>query len=79
MATGNAVLRAYSRAVKRITDEELLSTAQDAGFIPDPHNPDAWKAKKGKRKGYQVFVKLVKYDEELLEKEPLTGGLVGNL
>lgn len=79
MATGNPVLRAYSRAVKRITKEKLLSTTQDAGFIADPHNPEAWDAKKGKRKGYQVFVKLVKYDEELLAKEPLSGGLVGNL
>lgn len=72
-ATGNAVLKAYNLAAKKISkDKSLSSTETDAGFIiPD--------GQKGKRKdGYQVFVKVARFSEDLLINRPLTGGLLEN-
>lgn len=72
-ATGNAVLRAYNRAAKRFDKEpSLTATSQSAGFvIPDGQ-------KRGKRKGFQVIVRMVRYDEELLKKKPESGGLLAD-
>lgn len=70
-ATGNAVLRAYSRAVKTLQDNEyLVSASRTAGFvIPNGQ-------KKGQREGYQVFVQVCKFSEKLLKTQPLSGGLL---
>lgn len=69
-ATGNALLRAYSKAAKNLTSDEAMSaSAVSAGFII-PNGQ-----KRGKRKGFQVFVKVCRYNEELLEKKPMSGGL----
>lgn len=65
-ATGNSVLRAYNKAVKKMQGENLLASAQSAGFIiPD-----------GQKDGYQVFVKVYKFSRALLKRKPLTGGLL---
>ena len=70
MATGNQVLRAYSKAVKRIEDDRsMLATQISAGFIFPPGQ------KKGYKIGYQVFVKVCQYSDELLAREPDSGGL----
>jgi len=70
-ATGNNLLKAYSKSVKRLEkDAALTATATDAGFIiPDGQ-------KRGQRTGFQVFVKVHRYDEALLKKKPATGGLI---
>lgn len=66
VATGNSVLRAYNKAVKKMQTEPFLATAQSAGFIiPD-----------GQQDGYQVFVKVYKFSRRLLKKCPGTGGLL---
>jgi hypothetical protein len=70
MATGNQVLRAYSKAVKRIEDDRSMSASRvSAGFIFSP------KQKKGCKIGYQVFVKVCRYSDKLLVREPDSGGL----
>jgi hypothetical protein len=70
MATGNQVLRAYSKAVKRIENDRSMSASQvSAGFIFSP------KQKKGHKIGCQVFVKVCRYNDELLAREPDSGGL----
>lgn len=68
-ATGNAVLRAYSQAVKNVMINEMtLSSQVSAGFtIPN-----------GEKNGWQVSVKVSRFDADLLEREPMTGGLVEN-
>ena len=74
MATGNQVLRAYSRAVKRMQKEHFTTRAQEsAGFIFAPGQ------KRGKRRGLQVFVTVCRYDDEVLESCPLSGGLLCEL
>lgn len=71
MATGDAVLKAYDRAVKNIDrDEDMSSCAVSAGFIFPGGQP------RGKREGYQVFVKVCRFSEELLKREPETGGML---
>jgi hypothetical protein len=73
-ATGNAVLRAYSKAVKKLDkDPLLLANLASAGFII-PNGQ-----KRGQRKGYQVFVWVTRYSDELLKKKPLSGGLHAKL
>jgi hypothetical protein len=70
-ATGSALLRAYSKAVKNLQrDEEMLASATSAGFII-PNGQ-----KRGHRAGFQVFVKVCRYGEELLKRKPITGGLL---
>lgn len=73
-ATGDAVLRAYNRAAKKFDkDPDLVGTHESAGFIiPDGQ-------KRGKRKGFQVFVRMVRYDEEKLKADPMSGGLLAPL
>jgi hypothetical protein len=67
-ATGNSVLRAYSKAVKNLTtDRKMIGSEVSAGFIiPEGHT------------GYQVFVKVVRFCKELLKKHPDTGGIIAN-
>ena len=71
----NELQRAYARALRTVKTETVNRTAVSAGFVPDPAHPERWTAKKGKRRGYQVFVVLVKYSDERLAKNPLSGGL----
>lgn len=68
-ASGNALLRAYARAVKKLQDDpDMVACATSAGFIiPD-----------GEQDGFQVFVKVAKYSKALLKKSPDTGGLLEN-
>lgn len=70
IATGNAVLRAYNRAVKVAFDDGLLATSQSAGFIM----PKGWQ----KGEGYQVFVRVVRFSEKHLKDDMMTGGLLAN-
>lgn len=68
-ATGDSVLRAYSKAVKNLTTyRKMLGSEVSAGFII----PDSGRA------GYQVSVKVSRFCKELLKKHPDTGGLVMN-
>jgi hypothetical protein len=67
-ATGTSILRAFERASQRMKDQQLTATEESAGF--------AVKGKPGHQTGYQVFVKCCRYSEELLRKEPDTGGLL---
>jgi len=70
-ATGNALLRAYSKAAKKLQrDEALTACAVSAGIII-PNGQ-----KRGSRNGFQVFVKVCRYSEQLLKKKPTTGGLL---
>jgi hypothetical protein len=70
-ATGNAVLKAYDKSAKRLAKDDVITSAMtSAGFII-PNGQ-----KRGKRTGYQVFVKVCRYSEELLKRKPITGGLL---
>lgn len=70
VATGNAVLKAYSRAAKRIQEEGIRSTSISAGFIIPA-------SKRGEpKKGWQVFVSMEAWSELALEDVPESGGLV---
>lgn len=72
IATGNALLRAYSAAAERVARDRRLKTAStSAGFIIPDGQPC------GPKSGFQVFVKIIRYDERLLKKKPLSGGLLG--
>lgn len=75
----NELMRAYAKALRTVKKENLLRTAKSAGFVPDPAAPETWGKRKGKRTGYQVFVLLVKYSDEQLAKDPLSGGLLERL
>lgn len=72
-ATGNSVIKAYSRAVKNAEKDGLTSSATCAGFII-PNGQ-----KRGQKSGYQVFVKVIRYSDALLKKKPMTGGLHARL
>lgn len=70
-ATGNSLLYAFSKAAKTISeDDDMLEIAKDAGMII-PNGQ-----KKGSRTGWQVFVTISKWDEQLLKADRMTGGLV---
>lgn len=70
-ATDDAVLKAYSQAVKKLeNDNRLTATEVSAGFII-PNGQ-----KRGKKTGFQVFVKVHRFSEELLKKDKTTGGLL---
>jgi hypothetical protein len=69
-ATGNGLLRAYSRAAKNlIKDPGMAASAVSAGFII-PNGQ-----KRGKKTGFQVFVKVCQFSEQRLKEKPKTGGL----
>lgn len=74
VATGDSLLRAYGKAAKRFAeDPALCSTTIAAGFIIVP------KDKRGEpAKGFQIFVKMCRYDESLLRRDSMTGGLLEN-
>lgn len=75
-AKATEMQRAFNRAFRRIKKEPALTAAgSDAGFIDDPREPGSMRKKKGKRHGYQVIVRLVKYSDEKLAKDELSGGL----
>jgi len=70
-ATGNQLLRAYSKSAQRIQGDKWLTAAStSAGFII----PEGQKL--GDRNGYQVFVRICNYSDKLLKKYPDTGGLL---
>lgn len=70
MPTGNAVLRAYSRALKRLMeDDKMTASAVSAGMLFGPGQA------KGAREGYQVFVKVIRYSDAKLARNPESGGL----
>jgi hypothetical protein len=70
-ATGNAVLRAYNRAVKEIQSKSCISGSHtSAGFIIPVGQ------KRGERKGIQVFVEVARWSEKLMKERPETGGLL---
>lgn len=74
-ATGNNVRRAYNRAVKAMENAVVNSIAHEesAGFIvPAKKN----QATEGDTTGYQVFVRICRYSENLLKSDPLSGGLL---
>ena len=71
MATGNQVLKAYSKAVRNMENQPIAaSCAVSAGFIFKPGQ------KRGMRMGYQVFVKVCRYSDVLMKEDPLNGGLL---
>lgn len=72
-ATGDRVLRAYAKAAKRIQKDDCTKSSTSAGFIIPVGQP------RGPKKGYQVFVTIVKYDEALLNDKPDSGGLLTSI
>jgi len=71
MATGRAVMRAYVRAINVLeSDQGVTASQHSAGFVM------ASRQKRGARKGYQVFVRVCRFDEELLSRNRMTGGLL---
>lgn len=72
-ATGDRVLRAYAKVAKRIQEDDCTKSSTSAGFIIPVDQP------RGPKKGYQVFITLVKYDEALLKEKPESGGLLTKL
>lgn len=54
-ATGNSVLKAYSRAAKQLnSDPDMLACDSSAGFV----------VPKGEDEGVQVFVRLVRFSKK---------------
>lgn len=71
--TTHSIKRAYSAAVKKVQSHETIQeSCYSAGFIIPDGQP------KKSRKGFQVFIKVCRFDEKLLESHPLTGGLLVN-
>ncbi len=67
----DSLVRAYSKAAKKLrSDQAMTASAVSAGFIFPLGQ------KRGKRKGYQVFVKVSRYDDEVRKANPLSGGLL---
>jgi hypothetical protein len=62
--------KALNRALKNVKkDLSATSSSSSAGFLFSDGQ------KRGHRKGYQVFVTVSKYSDELRKNEPLSGGL----
>ena len=73
MATGNAILRAYNKAAKTAAwpdkdDVSTIASSVSAGFIMPKGAP--------KGVGFQVFVKVARFSETLLQECPESGGLL---
>jgi len=69
-ATDVTLARAYLRAARVFEkDPSVCSTEQDAGFVITDRKPT---------KGFQVLVKVCRYDESLLARDPMSGGLPVN-
>lgn len=60
--------RAFGRSIKRLNREGLVASSTSAGTIQS--------GRKGSREGVQVFVKVERYSEALLERDPDSGGLL---
>lgn len=73
-ATGNALLRAYSKAAKNLQQDGMMAaTTVSAGFIiPDGQ-------KRGEREGYQVFVRVIRWSQAMKRLKPESGGLLSDL
>lgn len=72
--TTHSIKRAYSAAVKKVqADKLILESCCSAGFIIPDGQP------KKRRKGFQVFIKVCRFDEEWLALSPQSGGLLCNL
>lgn len=68
--------RAFKRALKEIKSQEAaLASESDAGFVIVKRNDRP----AGETTGFQVFVRVCKYDEGLLVSMPETGGIVEDL
>lgn len=73
MATGNQLLRAYSKAIRKVEKDKrgrLTATKVSAGFIIPPGQME------GHMKGWQVFVELHRYSDDKLRQNPRSGGLL---
>ncbi len=76
VVSGDDVLRACGRAARAMIDKRgelrtgILATEKSAGFAFPPGQ------KRGHREGLQVFVKVVRYSDDLRRAKPLTGGLL---
>lgn len=67
--TDESILEALDHAAEVLKkDPVVTSTEQTAGFILED----------GSEQGFQVFVKVYRYSQPLLQKSPLTGGLLAN-
>ena len=74
--TETTLRRAFKRALKEMKAQEAaLASESDAGFVIVKRNDRP----AGETTGFQVFVRVCKYDEGLLVGMPETGGLVENL
>lgn len=62
---------AYRKSAHALTrDPKMTASMTSAGFtIPNGQ-------KRGKKTGFQVFVKVARYSDELLKEKPLSGGLL---
>lgn len=68
--------RAFKRALREMKAQRAaLASESDAGFVIDRR--DGRPA--GETTGFQVFVRVCRYDEGLLADMPETGGLAENL
>ena len=67
--TADNLVRAYNSSLRRVGKGRVISAATSAGSaIPIGQ-------KRGKRRGWQVFVKLVEWSEERQALKPKSGGL----
>jgi PAS domain-containing protein len=68
--------RAFKRALREMKAQKAaLASESDAGFVIDRRNGRP----AGETTGFQVFVRVCRYDEGLLVSMPETGGLAENL
>lgn len=65
----NAAFRTALRTLKK--DSDLVATTRSVGFVLPPRF-----LIKADRTGYQVFVKVSRFDERLLKQDPDSGGLL---
>ena len=62
---------AWTKAIRKLCkDPQLLAAELDAGFIIPTGQ------KRGRRRGYQVFVRVCRWSEEMLRDQHITGGLL---
>lgn len=70
--TPESLFRAYIKAANAVYQGGTVASEVDAGIIlPGRQEP-------GQRTGYQVFIKVARFSEELLTRKPETGGLLVN-
>lgn len=67
-ATMKSIRRAWDKAAGKFGKTSSINgTSVSAGFVLTQE--------KKPRKGFQVFVRMVRYDEALLQRNPDSGGL----